>query len=471
MTLSHHWPSQKEDLSPLLTKEGRIVISSLPRIFQDAIYVTRYFSVRWLWIDSLCIQQNSRRDLLVQIGLMHNVYGNSFCNISATGALDNRESLFSDRDHNADAQLKVDLSAWVDVHKVGLGQDDIDRSPRYLLKPIWQHCVADAFLNRRGWVIQERYLAPRLLHFAKGQLFWECRRLSACELFPAGLPSSLQYRGLPFKLQDYSGVGAVDRASRLRITKSWWVIVENYSAAELSNPEDKFAAIAGLASRFAQILNDEYLAGLWRSSLVSDLLWVSTGAARETKTHRVPTWSWASLDGGDIHGFPLLNKIDDETVTLCDVVQAEVATHQESRSEVVTGGTLRLTCRLFRFPEKRSPSGGANTLYLDGAGHHECYVNLDDKRFADAGPDDGRKVQGAWGALMLRQSYHDATTRYDGLILRAIEPQQGIFSRLGTWRVISLRAGLDFLHCLIEDPSAYPFPEFNPHTGYTIAIV
>ena len=29
-------------------------------------------------------------------------------------------------------------------------------------------------LSGRGWVLQERLLAPRTLHFGREQLFWEC---------------------------------------------------------------------------------------------------------------------------------------------------------------------------------------------------------------------------------------------------------------------------------------------------------
>ncbi len=38
---------------------------------------------------------------------MHNVYGNSSCNISAIAALHNRQGFFTGRDHNADAPLKA----------------------------------------------------------------------------------------------------------------------------------------------------------------------------------------------------------------------------------------------------------------------------------------------------------------------------------------------------------------------------
>ena len=47
-------------------------------------------------------------------------------------------------------------------------------------------------LSRRGWVLQERLLSPRTLHYSEGQMYWECqncvlgrgRRKSAAERVP-----------------------------------------------------------------------------------------------------------------------------------------------------------------------------------------------------------------------------------------------------------------------------------------------
>lgn len=47
-------------------------------------------------------------------------------------------------------------------------------------------------VNIRAWVVQERLLAPRVLHFGQTQVIWECRELSACELYPHGLPDAYQ---------------------------------------------------------------------------------------------------------------------------------------------------------------------------------------------------------------------------------------------------------------------------------------
>ncbi|KAI0120657.1 hypothetical protein BJ170DRAFT_588982, partial [Xylariales sp. AK1849] len=43
-------------------RKSKIVISALPRNFVHAVHVTRRFGVRYLWIDTLCIIQDSADD-------------------------------------------------------------------------------------------------------------------------------------------------------------------------------------------------------------------------------------------------------------------------------------------------------------------------------------------------------------------------------------------------------------------------
>lgn len=52
----------------------------------------------------------------------------------------------------------------------------------------WQEFVGSSVLNSRGWVIQERLLAPRTVSFAVDQVYWECGSSRASESFPFGLP-------------------------------------------------------------------------------------------------------------------------------------------------------------------------------------------------------------------------------------------------------------------------------------------
>src|SRR2546421_346148 len=62
-----------------------------------------------------------------------------------------------------------------------------------------------ASFNRRAWVLQERLMAPRVLHFGSAQLFWECRRGLLCERFPETFPGFMhRLTATTFKSMDIS---------------------------------------------------------------------------------------------------------------------------------------------------------------------------------------------------------------------------------------------------------------------------
>ena len=100
LTLSHCWGKiaflrlQKDNLD-ILTNS--FPISSLPQTFQDAITFTRKIGIQFLWIDSLCILQDSFRDWEQESTLMAKIYGNSSLNLAATAAIDSSKDLFSER--------------------------------------------------------------------------------------------------------------------------------------------------------------------------------------------------------------------------------------------------------------------------------------------------------------------------------------------------------------------------------------
>jgi hypothetical protein len=96
MTLSHCWGGlQITRLTADSYKDFRsgINLDTLPKTFQDAVCLTRNLGVRYLWIDSLCIVQDSEEDWRLQAAEMGSIYRHSWCNIAATGAKDGRDGL------------------------------------------------------------------------------------------------------------------------------------------------------------------------------------------------------------------------------------------------------------------------------------------------------------------------------------------------------------------------------------------
>jgi hypothetical protein len=86
------------------------------------------------------------------------------------------------------------------------------------------------------------------------------------------------------------------------VYEAWQHIVVKYCARDLTVPSDKLPAISGIASKIRQATHSEYLAGVWKDHLASDLLWSTSrlkpgDASRfALKKWRAPSFTWASLD-------------------------------------------------------------------------------------------------------------------------------------------------------------------------------
>ena len=166
-TLSHCWGTDPERQT--LTKqnvaswEDFIPETEMMQTFRDAIKVTRRLKVQYLWVDSLCIIQDSNPDWLHESSLMSNVYKYSFCNIAATAAADDHGGLFRDRDPYFDLPTRINLDTiWIDSPNMGPGSDQRERRGRNGLHDLywgeehWTDDLEDAsFLSKRAWVLQE----------------------------------------------------------------------------------------------------------------------------------------------------------------------------------------------------------------------------------------------------------------------------------------------------------------------------
>ncbi|KAI1745447.1 heterokaryon incompatibility protein [Xylaria scruposa] len=322
MTLSYRWaPNPGLILLTCNIAEfrGGKPIQSLPQLFQDVVGVAQRFSIRYIWIDALCIVQDSREDWEAQASNMRMVYANSTCNIAASGANSPDEGLFRTRNPEEIQPGLVPCSLF-----------SSDIQPHYIFEHnYWNREISAGPLLDRGWVFQERILAPRVLHFGKNQVLWECLTEHKCEGFPNGIPWSWSrsHKNIDPLLDSLSRTG-LNESQKMDdyILELWRKLVMKYSRCALTYPSDKLVAIAGIAQLFRDATGDEYVAGLWKSRLIEMLEWrVNKPKALRSSEYRAPSWSWASVDG------PVWTSVYHEntsyTVELLDVhVQARTST-------------------------------------------------------------------------------------------------------------------------------------------------
>ncbi|KAF2502274.1 HET-domain-containing protein [Lophium mytilinum] len=350
-TLSHRWASQE---IPKLTSEGRasmkrgVLPRPLTRTMLDAVQVAReWLNVRYLWIDSLCIIQDSQEDWVTESAMMAEVYRNSYCNIA--GAAASTDGLFVDRDVSMVQPYVIDVKWGTEFRAPG--QYVFYHDTR------WQHSIRYSPLMKRAWCIQEIFLAPRTLHFGSLQVGWECNEAQACETVPLGLDHKpLWIEEFPSawkdicRIRDQQVSVAPDthiKLDRPKLYKLWDAVVTRYSLAHLSFVKDKLAALAGIASFVEDLLEDEYLVGMWRSDLARQLCWFGMNPDRCTRPSEyiAPTWSWLSLNNShiskpDYREYAVFVDIQDAQV-LCEPNDRET-----SKKVRITGGFLDVACFL-----------------------------------------------------------------------------------------------------------------------------
>ncbi|KAF2663042.1 HET-domain-containing protein [Lophiostoma macrostomum CBS 122681] len=318
ITLSHMWG--KERFFTLLTSNledvttSGIDITLLRRSFQDAIHATRKLGYRYIWIDSLCIIQDSVLDWEIEAGMMDKVYSMCDCSIAASTISSIKDSLFNSSDSRAMMPIRVPLT-WSN------GEQDI------MFFALDWHCDANQIspLSRRGWVMQEGILSPRTMHFSAFPI-WECRTSKACVAYT-------QCSNAP------------NRKLRDDIAFPWTTFVSTYSQCELSFFEDKLVAISGVARKVAeQKAGTKYLAGLWDDEhLLGSLYWnARTFAARRYERYIGPSWTWASVHGQT--GQSIFMQVD---VALARVLFSSIVPAGDDEYGQVKDGYLAVRCRLF----------------------------------------------------------------------------------------------------------------------------
>jgi hypothetical protein len=98
--LSHCWGSSplsilRTNTATLVEFQSGIPWDSLPNTFRDAIHFTRQLGLRFIWIDSLCIVQDSADDWRYEGGMMANIYEAALFTLAATKAPSAGSGLFA----------------------------------------------------------------------------------------------------------------------------------------------------------------------------------------------------------------------------------------------------------------------------------------------------------------------------------------------------------------------------------------
>jgi hypothetical protein len=313
--LSHCWGGLHGITTTIATLEERkqgIPMTSLPKTFRDAIVITRRLGIEYLWVDSLCILQDSTVDWAREAANMAAVYSGAAVVISADAAQNSNDGCFGPYQQGYTRNVSFAIPC---VDDQGLDcRVYARRNQRTKHSHELEHiCSRDTeshfpALRRRAWALQERLLSARVLHYGFTELAWECWSQSSCEC--AAAPDKIDYDKenknyrttmvgkMALSQQDLADIQNFE-VYRL---KHWYNLVEEFTQLELSYHSDRLAALSGLAAKL-QGPAGEYICGLWRSDFVRGLIWHVTHSdysirpSYRQEAYIAPSWSWASVTG------------------------------------------------------------------------------------------------------------------------------------------------------------------------------
>ena len=257
----------------------------LPIVFQDAAEMAQSLGICYLWIDTLCIVQDSSTDWEEQAARMGQIYEAAAITIAASLSTDPHHSLFQERERIYE---QIELSSGLQGGPV----DVVFKARRKIARGIHAKTGRSRDidpLDTRAWGLQEKMLSTRLIAFTGAELQWTCRASKACECRHSALPANPLF-AVP--------IGAATTNGIVELSRSWSQIIEEYSARELKFPEDRLPALSGLANKFGAETGYTYIAGGWKETLLYDLVWQrDLGPVLGSSTWIAPSWSWASSSG------------------------------------------------------------------------------------------------------------------------------------------------------------------------------
>lgn len=267
---------------------SRIRYAFLPETIRDAIAICRKLSIRYLWVDALCIIQGDSTDFAHEVSHMGSIYAGSLITVAAGAS------------EHCDAGIFRPRLPLRDEDCLYRTNDGLFRFAGSATRNKCEYHDGDIeceILNRRAWVYQERMMSPRTIHFCESEVVWECRTRTMCQRC-AGTDISAQHDK---RLKDIFVYLQEDQTQTERsssvIENFWPRIVAGYSCLDLSDEEDRLNALAGIAE-FVHQRGYSTSYGLLLPNFLNELLWQADGNERESQgcnadqLAQAPSWCW-----------------------------------------------------------------------------------------------------------------------------------------------------------------------------------
>ncbi|KAF2267456.1 HET-domain-containing protein [Lojkania enalia] len=274
----------------------------LSQTILDACTVTRSIGERYLWVDSLCIVQNSDIDRHDQILRMDAVYSSAILTIAAGSGAHANTGLPGISTLRRFAQYRAQIDGIILA------------IPFPSLTTLEQG--SNLIWNTRGWTLQEKVMSRRLLMFTDYQVYFRCSNMVWSEdvvLEKTRMSQNMQKKPQPLRWAadrtltrkpptmmqrlSYYFIRLFDSPPATESIPTqllnYTSIVREYTQRTLSNPDDAVNAVLGILRTLKN--TGPFYHGLPREFFDEALLWHILDCSSTCKALNIlPSWTWAA---------------------------------------------------------------------------------------------------------------------------------------------------------------------------------
>ncbi|KAK8159377.1 heterokaryon incompatibility protein-domain-containing protein [Phyllosticta citrichinensis] len=298
VALSYVWGSKEDQqgFERLLTRLNNVMtrgfqnaiekdLKSMPKVIQSSVELVRRLGYRYLWIDSICIVQDSTRSWKWNSEVMDRIYSNAEFTICAADGNSAKAGLVAFDKPEASSEQIIERCA---------------SGVRLMISRDVESQIASSAWNKRAWTFQERLLSHRCLIFTQGRVFFQCRRAT----FSEDIVTSPQASAISAWSLDLVRSPLV-LLSKLKERPFWFYMncVQLFSGRRLTKSTDVLAAFNGVSNLIEGAMTGPLAFGLPTSHFDLALLWTPKQALKRRIGGDFPSWSWCGWEGGSASYF------------------------------------------------------------------------------------------------------------------------------------------------------------------------